>query len=276
MHKLILLALLSLFLRAEMSEERFFKDKNAHAQGFGLHSDVGYSSYLIELDSSELNSAIDYDVLEFTLGGSYAYEQWMWGIYATSVLKELKSNMFVVTTKENLGDQASIDKKEFGVYVNYTFLEQDVSRWSLNAIYRYAKLEAEDSYQDFYVYGSSFDYATEGLALSLAYSFELDEERSGYALVGLLYTKAKVEMEEYVNRQAQDSFVHDDAFALGGKVSVGFSQKIQKQLFLTLRVDAWKLNFGELKVNSRVGDTLPKAKLKEQSFTTYVGVSWRF
>lgn len=276
MKKQIILILLSLSLNAQNSEERFFKDKDAHADGFGLHSDVGYSSYLIELDSSELNSAIDYNVLEFTLGSTYSYEQWMFGFYGKFLLKELNSNMFVVTTQEKLGDQADIDKKEFGLYVNYTVAQRKHDAWRVNFIYRNSSLEAKDSYKEFNVYQSTFDYATQGVALSLVYSQVLSDHSSWFAQAGLLYSRAKVQLSESVNTQLQDSFVDDNAQALGGKVSLGYSYALSNQLFLTLRTDAWRLNFGKLNVGSRVGDSLPKAKLKEQSFSTYTGLSWQF
>jgi hypothetical protein len=167
MKKLILSSILALMLNAKNNEERIFKDKNAHADGFGVHADVGYSSYLIELDSSEVNSAIDYDVLEFTLGSTYSYEEWMLGVYGKFLLKELNSNMFVVTTNKDLGDKANIDKEEFGVYVNRILKQYEDEVWSLNFIYRYAMLDAEDSYRSFNTYVSTFDYETQGLALSL-------------------------------------------------------------------------------------------------------------
>ena len=276
MKKYILLLLLSIHGHAENSEERFFKDKNAHANGFGLHTDLGYSSYLIELDSSELNSAIDYDVLEFTLGTTYSYEKWMVGLYGKFLVDELNSNMFVVTTAEKLGDHANIDKNEFGVYLNYTLAENEESRWYLNAIYRYSRLEAKDSYKSFLSYQSSFDYETQGLAFSLGYFKSLNERSSWFGQAGLLYSLAKVKMSESVNGQLQDCFVDDTVNAIGKKVTVGYSYEMDRELFLVLRVDAWSVNFGALNVLSRVGDSLPKATLNEHSFTTYTGVSWRF
>jgi len=276
MNKYILLIFLSISLHAQNSEERFFKDKNDHASGFGFHTDVGYSSYLIELDSSELNSAIDYDVLEFTLGTTYSYDKWMFGAYGKFLLKELNSNMFVVTTQQKLGDQADIDKDEFGLYANYTVAQRENETWRVNFIYRYSSLEAKDSYTEFYVYKSRFDYETKGMALSLVYAQTLNDKSAWFAQAGLLYSRAKVKMSESVNAQLQDTFVDDKAKALGGKISVGYSYVLNKQLFLTFRTDAWRVNFGELEVSSRVGDSLPHAKLKEQSFTTYSGLSWRF
>jgi hypothetical protein len=267
---------LTLMLPAQNSEERFYKDKNAHADGFALHTDLGYSSYLIELDSSELNSAIDYDVLEFTLGTTYSYNRWMFGLYGKFLIKALESNMFVVTTQQKLGNQAEIEKDEFGLYANYTLKEQEDEVWKLNFIYRYANLNAKDTYMDFYTYGSSFNYKTQGFALSLLYTHRINEKSSWFTQAGLLYSDAVVEMSESVNHQLQDSFIDDGSKALGGKLSLGYSHQLKENLFLTLRTDAWRLNFGELEVSSRVGDTLPKAKLKEQSFTTYGGISWRF
>jgi len=276
MQKYIILILLSLTLNAQNSEERFFKDKNAHADGFGLHTDVGYGSYLIELDSSELNSAIDYDVLEFTLGTTYSYDRWMFGMYGKFLLKELNSNMFVVTTQEKLGDQAKIDKNEFGLYGNYLLSEKESDSWRVNFIYRYSALTAHDSYNDFYSYGSSFDYTTQGLALSLLYGHSISKKASWFAQVGLLYTQAEVEMSELVNGYLQDSFVDDRADAWGSRGSIGYVQQLNQRLFFILRADGWRLDFGKLKVSSRVGDTLPKAQLKEQSFSSYAGLSWRF
>jgi len=276
MKKYMLLVLLSIYGHAQQSGERFFKDKNAHANGFGIHTDLGYSSYLIELDSSELNSAIDYDVLEFTLGETYSYERWMVGLYGKFLVEALNSNMFVVTTAEKLGDHAKIDKNEFGVYLNYTLAENDKHRWSLNAIYRYSRLEAEDSYRSFLAYQSSFDYETQGLALSLGYLQRLSEQSSWFAQVGLLYSKANVKMAESVNGQLQDSFVDDTVNSIGKKVTLGYSYRLDSKFFLVLRADAWSVNFGALTVLSRVGDSLPKATLNEHSFTTYTGISWRF
>jgi len=276
MIKYVILLLVSLSLNAKESEDLFFKDKNAHANGFGIHIDLGYSSYLIELDSSELNSAIDYDVLEFTLGSTYSYEKWMFGIYGKFLIKELNSNMFVVTTQQKLGDYAHIDKEEFGLYTNYTLAQYQDAVWRVNFIYRYSGLEANDSYKDFYFYQSNFNYETQGVALSLVYVQSLSDKSSWFTQAGLLYSKAKVKMSESVNTYLQDTFVDDEAQALGGKFSLGYSYELTKELFLTLRMDAWKLKFGELTVISRVGDILPSAKLKEHSFTTYTGLSWRF
>lgn len=274
--RLFILLLLPFLLSAENYEEKFYKDATHKVKGWGIHTDVAYSSYLIELDSSEINAAIDYDVVEFTLGTSYTYEDYMFGVYTKVLLKELQSNMNVVTTQAPLDDHANIDKKEFAFYVSRTLKESENSSWRVNAIYRYASLDAIDSYRAFYDYASTFDYVTHAMALSLVYAQKLNEEASWFVNGGLLYSQATVKMSEKINTNFQDSFVDDKANALGLKFSLGYNCKLNEHLFLNVRSDVWKLNFGELQVASRVGDTLPKAKLREQSFSSYLGFTWRF
>ncbi|CAA6803311.1 MAG: Unknown protein [uncultured Sulfurovum sp.] len=274
--KFLLLCLLSVGLNAEINENRFFKDITDYAEGFGLHTDLGYSSYLIELHSSEMDSAIDYDVLEATLGFFYAYDKWLLGTYGKFVVDEVQSNMFVVTTQASLNNQANIDKEEFGLYVDYTFFENDKESWGVNSIYRYASLDASDAYDSFLTYVSYFKYQTDGLALSLAYQRKLFEKGVLVAHAGGLYSKAKVNMSESINGQFQDSFVKDSVKALGLKVSLAYNYAYSNNLALHLKTDAWRQKFSSLKVHSHVGDTLPTASLKEASYTTYVGLAWRF
>lgn len=266
----------SLVLNAENYEEKVYKDSFHIPKGFGFHTDLGYSSYLVELDSSEVNSAIDYDVLEFTLGSSYAHGKWLWGIYGKFLVDELQSNMYVITTQRPLNDQANIDKDEFGIYVNYMLKQSDHEKWKLNVIYRYASLDAVDHYLSFHNYSSQFTYQTDGLALSLVYAQALNEEHSWFAQAGVIYSKAEVEMSESIDNNLQDSFIDERSHSLGAKLSVGYNYKVTNNLFFNIRADGWRHNFNKLTVTSRVGDSLPKATLKEHSFTTYSGVTWRF
>ena len=271
-----LVFLLPFGINAQNYEEKFYKDATHVAKGFGVHADVGYSSYLVELHSSEVNSAIDYDVLEFTLGASYVYDKWLWGMYGKFLVDEIKSNMYVVTTQSPLADRANIEKDEFALYVNYRLKESANDVWKINLIYRYASLDAIDSYVSFYNYASHFKYQTNGLALSLVYSQMLNERNSWFVNTGFVYSKAKVEMSESIDYNLQDSFVDDSTSSVGFKLSAGYNCKVTNNLFLNIRADAWRHNFGKLSVTSRVGDSLPKAELKEQSFSTYTGFTWRF
>lgn len=254
-------------------EEQSFKHI---PKGSGFYADLGYSSYLIELHSSEMDSAIDYDVLEATLGFSYANGKWLLGTYGKFVVDEVQSNMYVVTIQAPLNNRAKIDKDEFALYANYTFLESENASWGLNTIYRYANLDASDAYSSFFNYVSYFNYQTDGLAFSLAYQRRVFEKGMFFTNVGVLYSKARVNMSESVNGQFQDSFIDNSVNALGAKVSMGYKYDYSDNFSLHLRTDAWKQKFNSLTVSSRVGDTLPSASLKEESYTTYFGVAWRF
>jgi hypothetical protein len=266
----------SLTLNAQNYEEKYPKDKLHIPKGLGIHTDLAYSSYLVEVDSSEMNSAIDYSVLEATLGVSYVYGSWMWGMYGKFLVDEVNSNMYVVTTHKQLTNQAQIDKKEFALYTNYTLFQKEKRSLRLNVIYKESQLNAKDSYSSFNDYKSYFYYDTKGVALSVVYADKLSEEHSYFISSGVLHSRARVKISETVNSIEQDAFIDNGSSATGVKVTLGYSYTLSNHLIFTVRGDAWRLNFSKLKVHSQVGDSLPKATLKEQSFSTYTGITWRF
>ena len=270
------MSLLAVSKTEKFWEIQSFKDKLAIPKGSGLHMDLAYSSYLIELHSSEVDSAIDYDVLEATIGVSYAHDRWLIGTYAKFLVNELESNMFVVSTQSPLNNHARIEKNEFALYVNYALKENEIDAWKLNVIYRYAVLNALDSYVSFLNYSSHFKYETHGLALSLAYQRKVFEKGVLFGSIGLLYSRANVEMSESINARLQDSFIEDTVNSFSSKVSLGYQYEYRKNLALHVRVDAWGQKFDGLEVSSRVGDSLPSASLLEESYTTYLGLAWRF
>ncbi|MCH9740548.1 MAG: hypothetical protein K0U38_06880 [Epsilonproteobacteria bacterium] len=274
--KKLLISILPLLLSAENYEDKFYKDKNHHPSNIGIHTDLGYSSYMVELHSSEIESAINYDILEFTLGASYSYDAWMWGAYGKLLLNEIKSNMYTTSTHKALGDHADIDKNEFALYGNYTLKEDEKSSWRINSIYRYASLNAKDSYLSYHSYESLFKYKTQGLALSVVYSQKLTQNALWSISTGLVYSQAQVKMSESVDSTPQDSYVDDQSQALGFKLGANYNHKILENLFFNLRTEWWQSNFGELEVDSRVGNKLPSASLKEQTLSVYSGVTWRF
>ena len=273
-----ILLFVPLFLEAVSTNEKYWEEQSFEniPKGLGLHGDLGYSSYLIELHSSEINSAIDYDILEATVGFSYVDGQWLIGAYGKFVVDEVQSNMYVVTTQTPLNNHAKIEKDEFALYVNYTFLESEKESWGLNTIYRYANLNTSDVYTSFFKYVSYLQYQTDGLALSLAYQRRVLEKGILLGQVGLLYSKANVNMSESIDGHFQDSFVDDSVKSLGLKVSLAYKYEYSKKLSLHFRTDAWKQKFNSLNVTSHVGDTLPSASLKEESYATYFGMAWRF
>jgi len=266
----------SLALNAQNNEERFLENSFHVPSGFGLHSDLAYSSYLVEVDSSEMNSAIDYSVLESTLGVSYVYGSWMWGVYGKFLLNEISSNMYMVNTDKKLTNHAKIDKKEFALYTNYMLFQNEKSSFRVNVIYRESELDATDSYRSFNDYQSYFNYDTKGLALSFVYAKKLNKKNSCFISSALLYSKANITIDETVNQLKQDAFIEADSSATGVKIALGYSYILSNYLIFTLRSDVWWLNFSKLHVQSQVGDSLPKATLTEQSFSSYMGLTWRF
>jgi hypothetical protein len=266
----------TLFVDAQNYEEQYLKDKSHTASGLGIHGDLAYGSYLVEVDSSEMNSAIDYSVIEATLGLSYVYGSWMWGVYGKFLVDEVYNNMYVVTTQKKLSNQAKIEKKEFALYTNYTLFRKEQTSWRLNLIYRESRLNAKDDYNSFNNYESFFYYQTKGLALSLVYATKFNKRDALFMSLGILHSRAEVKISERVNRLKQDAFIEDDSSATGVKVSFGYSHNFSNRLIFTLRSDAWWLNFSKLKVQSQVGDSLPRAKLKEQTISSYMGLTWRF
>jgi len=266
----------TLFVNAQNSEEQFWKNKFYTPSGFGVHSDLAYGAYLVEVASSEMNSAIDYSVLEATLGVSYVYGSWMWGGYGKFLVDEVTSNMYVVNTDKKLTNQAQIDKKEFAFYINYTLVQKKQSSWRFNLIYKESLLDAKNSYHAFNDYQSYFYYQTKGLALSLVYADKLNKKHGYFISSGLLQSRVKVSISETVNTIKQDAFIESDSSAIGLKMAFGYNYILSSHLILSFRSDAWWLKFSKLKVNSEVGDSLPKATLKEQTIGSYMGLTWHF
>jgi len=263
-------------LHAQNFEDKFYRDSSFISQGFGMHNDLAYSSYLIEVDSSEIDAVIDYDLFEYTLGVSYVYDSLMFGMYMKLLVNEIGSNTYFSSTQKSLGDKSTINKSEFSVYLNYHFFQEEKSSLSLNLIYRESMFEARDSYESFYYYRSYFYYKSKGLALSFVYANTFLEKNSYFISTGVLYSQAKVQVNERVDNSLQDAFIDEKSHAIGLKLALGYNYNVSKNLILNLRTDMWWLNFSKLKVTSKVGDRLPTARLKEESINTYLGFTWRF
>jgi hypothetical protein len=263
-------------LSGQNYEERYLKDDTYITKGLGLHSDLGYSTYQIELKSSELSSAIDYDVLEYTLGLSYVYGEWMFGGYSKFLVDEVHSNMFISSSHRALNNRADITKRESVFYLNHTLLRQAQESLKVNLLYRQSTLKAGDTFLSFYHYWSYFEYETKGVALSLVYSNKLSKYGFWFVNGGVLYTEAQVKISEMVENRRQDVSIEDTQDAMGVKIAMGYSYNLSAHLTFNLRADGWRLDFHKLDVRSLVGDRLPLAGLKEQSITTYMGLSWRF
>jgi len=275
--KRIIIFLLSLLpLIAENYEDKFYKDDSWHPSGLGFHSDVSYSSYLIEFHSSEIDTSIDYDILEYSLGVSFSYDDWIWGIYSKILIDEIESNMYILSSSERLKSLTNIEKHEFGIYTTYKLLQTRNSSWKLNLIYRESHFEAQDLLYGYHQYQSYFHYKTSDIGLSFLYAHHLTKNHQFFTSVGLLYAYSTVNISESIDGKLQDSYIHTKTSAIGNKLILGYSYHYSDKLTFNSRIDSWRFSFEKLKVDSRVGDILPKGTLEEKSFSTYVGFSLLF
>lgn len=243
--------------------------EDATRSGFNMSTDIGYTTYLIDVTSSELSRAIDYNVLEATLGMSYAYANWMLGIDTKILVYEQNSNLS--SSSGVLNDSADINRDELSLFINYKINEE----FALNAVYRYANLKSTDSYVDVKKYNTTFNYSTYGLASSVVYTPSLFNGL--FLSTGLVYSNAKVEIFEKVNNSQDDAFIDDGSSSLGIKLGGGYSYAVNEDLALKLSADWYKFDFGKLNVNSlSTNKILEQASLNEETYSIRLGVSYGF
>jgi len=243
--------------------------EDATRSGFHMSTDIGYTTYLIDVTSTELNRAIDYNVLEATLGISYAYASWMWGIDTKILVHEQNSNLS--SSSGVLNDSADIDRNELSFFINYKIDEE----FGFNAVYRYANLKSTDSYVDFKKYNTTFNYATHGLASSVVYTPNFFDGL--FLSSGFVYSKANVEISEKVNNIKDDVFINDSPSSFGVKLGGGYSYAFNKNLVLKFSTDWYKFDFGKLNVNSfSTNKTLEQASLNEETYSVRLGISYKF
>jgi len=261
---------------AENYEDKFYKDRSNHPSGIGFHSDFSYSSYLIEFHSSEIDTTIDYDILEYSLGASFSYDDWIWGVYSKNLIDEVQSNMYILSSSERLKNLTNIEKREFGVYTTYNLFQTRESSWKLNLIYRESAFEAQELLYGYHKYLSYFYYKTSDIALSFLYGYHFKKNHQLLGSAGLLYAYSSVKISESIDSKPQDSYIDTQTSAIGSKLMVGYSYHYSDKLIFNSRIDSWRFSFEKLQVDSRVGDILPKGSLEEKSFSTYVGFSLLF
>ena len=242
---------------------------NATRSGFNGNIDIGYTSYLININSSELSRAIDYNVLEATLGASYSYANWIWGIDTKVLVHEENSNLS--SSSGILNDCANIDRNEFSLFTNYKINEQ----FRANLLYRYSSLKSNDNYVAFKKYDTTFNYTTNGIATSLVYTPTM--VHGLFFSTGVVYSKADVNIYENVNNIADDVSINDGSFSLGVKLGGGYSYAFRNDIVLKLSADWYKFDFGELDVYSNsLGRVLEQASLNEDTYSIRFGVGYGF
>lgn len=243
--------------------------EDATRSGFNMSTDIGYTTYLIDVTSSELSRAIDYNVLEATLGMSYAYANWMLGIDTKILVYEQNSNLS--SSSGVLNDSVNIDRNELSFFVNYKIDE----KFGVNVVYRYANLKSTDSYVDFKKYNTTFNYATYGLASSVVYTPSLFDGL--FLSTGLVYSKANIEVFEKVNNIKDDVFINDSSSSFGVKLGGGYSHAFNNDLVLKFSADYYKFDFGELNVYSNsLGRVFEQASLNEETYSVRLGMSYQF
>ena len=243
--------------------------EDATRSGVNGNIDIGYTSYLIDISSSELSRAIDYNILEATVGVSYAYANWIWGIDTKVLVQEQSSNLTYSSRKSN--DSANIKRNEFLLFTNYKISKQ----FRVNLVYRYANLKSDNSYVDFKKYDTFFNYTTNGLAASLVYSPTMINGL--FFSTGTVYSKADVEVYEKVNNIADDVSIDDSSSSLGVKLGVGYNYAVNNDIVLKLSADWYKFNFGKLNIYSNsLGRDFEQASLDEETYSIRFGMAYQF
>lgn len=177
MYRTIIFWVVPLLLMGFSSDSRYPKDNNAtFVDSLNMSVDIGYGVYLIDVTSLEINRAIDYRILEATIGASYSIGNGNIGFNTKALIQEQKSNLSLVNTSRPLNDQANIEREEFSLYGNY-FLDT-LGRSMLNVVYKYYYLKANHRYINFNVYDTHFGYTTQGFALSYLYKQPISYEGS--------------------------------------------------------------------------------------------------
>ncbi|HFU75352.1 MAG TPA: hypothetical protein ENK66_03815 [Arcobacter sp.] len=242
---------------------------DATRSGFNSSIDVGYTTYLIDVSSIELNRAIDYNVVEATLGVSYAYGDWIFGIDTKILMDEQKSNLNA--SSRILNSNANISRNTFSLFSNYQISKE----LSMNMVYRYASLQSNNRYIDFKTYDTAFNYDTNGLASSIVYTPSFFEGL--FLSTGAVYSRANVEIYEKINTISDDVFIDDSASSLGVKLGIGYAYTVNDNLFLKLSSDWYKFDFGKLNVSSSSSNKIiEQASLGEETYSIRFGVLYQF
>jgi len=271
-----MLVLLPLTLFGFNLDNRYPKEQNAtFHDSLNLTLDIGYGVYLIDVVASEINRAIDYRVMEATIGASYSIGRGNIGINTKALIKETQSNMFYKDTHEGLNDAANIDRDDVSLFANY-YLD-DSHRSIINGVYKYYHLQANHQYTDAYDYDTHFNYTTHGLALSYFYNQPITYDGSKLVLgVGVLYSHANVEIYENIDNEPQDAYIDDSANALGVKAAIGYVYRLDNLQFKVV-ADWYHYNFGNIDVfahalNQQIGE----ATLEENLFSIRFGYIHKF
>jgi hypothetical protein len=272
--KALLLTLFMTFGYGYDMDNRYLKDANAtFVDSFNVTFELGYGRYLIDVTSNELSRAIDYRVLEATIGVAMSWEAWNFGATTKAVIDERYSNLYLDNFTRPLNDTASIDRVDYSLYANYNLGESG----SLNLLYKYYKLQSNDRYLNFREYDTHFNYTSQGLALSYLHYIHIGYDGSDLVLgVGGVYSQADVEIYEIVDGNRDDVFIDDKQDAFGLRLIAGYTYRYDNSYF-TLMADWYYYDFGTLGVQSRfLNQAFEEATLTEETYSIRFGYLYKF
>jgi len=244
-----------------------------------LVSNIGYTNYGIDITSTEFDRAIDYTLLELTVGAEYHYNYWGYGLFYKSRILEIDSNSIVTDTGGK--DKATIDRGEFIASISYLLknVEYDYEdEWFFNLAYYKSSLKSDDSFKIFNTYESSFTYDTEGVALSTSFIQKPWGNKHTLTFTGgVLYTKADLSIYATKNSIPRDTYVKDSVNAYGIKVGVGYKYDITPNFSFKASGDWYYLNFQDVDIFSiKNGGLLEKGTLNESTYSIRLGGAYIF
>lgn len=276
---LFILSTAVLYAQSERDREHDVSSFQTNKSFVHFVSNIGYTNYGIDVTATEFDRAIDYGLLELTVGAEYHHNSWSYGAYYKSLIYEVDTNSVVSDTGED--DVASIDRAEFIASMSYLLKNSKYDyrdEWFFNLAYYNSSLKSNNSFKVFNVYESSFKYDTEGLALSTSFIQKpWGDEHTLTLTGGVLYTMADVSIDASKNGVARDAYIKDSVDAYGVKVGGGYKNQITPDFSWKVSVDWYYLDFEDVDVFSKKTDSfLEKGTLVESTYSLRIGVGYRF
>ena len=245
-----------------------------------LVSEIGYTNYGIDITSTEFNRAIDYQLVELTVGAEYHYNRWGYGAFYKFSADEIGTNSIVDDTGGE--DKAHVDRDEFVLSLSYLWKDFEFDykgELFSNLSYYSSSLKSDDSFEVFNTYTSSYRYDTQGVSLSLSSVQKPWGDAHALTLTGgFLYTVADIGIYATKNAEDRAVYVKDSGVgAYGVKFGIGYAYEVNPNFGLKISTDWYYLDFEDINIYSheKVG-LLEKGTLNESTYSLRVGGAYRF
>jgi len=279
---LFILAILNGLIAQEASElpSNYIREVKQIDKSKIVSLDLGYTSYALDIDADIFNRAIDYELLELTLGMNFTYDShWIFGIYYKGVLDEVKTNSIVDATGEK--DSATVDRNEFLLTTTYKIpLNNNYDRedkLSLHAIYYNSSVKSDNSFFLTESLRKEYNYKTEGLKISMIYVLRPFIQRHKFWINGgLVYSQAELDFKEYSNNLLKDTYVDDKVDLFGLNLGAGYSYTVNNNMTIKAIIDWYGFHAEEIDILSRSQGFLTRGTFNEQTYSLRVGTSYSF